>query len=352
MVVFNRKRFVCRAVAHKGDRPLCDGFLVRLPACIEGKVILYRRIEVIDSCACFIRIPAGEGIAFLSGGSGDSYSLTVRYHGLVVLGTTIHEGNRPGFFDFKGARCSAGIVNHTDYIDCSGADFCVVGIGHRVVNALAEGISIQRYHRIRGNGVSSIVPNSGFHRHSGRREIGCGFRHADAQLCAGHKAVGHVTGGAAGLHAVEAHVFRFHRLCKFRNLPGGVMRPSAFRHRLPIRSVHADFHAVFRHNAVGNGGSRLVAQGVQHGGFLQRQLDIALIRRIFQIFAPFCMPIGLLVVVHRKVDGSLVSARCRLEAGRAGGGLGIVVVPAAVLGAQHRLGIQVDGIAAAGAVIF
>ena len=246
----------------------------------------------------------------------------------------------------------AGIVEDASHGDGGFANVGVAYIGDLIVHALSQGLAAERDHRIRGDRFAGVVPYVGLHRHFGRREIGCGFRHADAQLCAGHKAVGHVTGAAAGLHAVEAHVFRFHRLCKFRNLPGGVMRPSAFRHRLPIRSVHADFHAVFRHNAVGNGGSRLVAQGVQHGGFLQRQLDIALIRRIFQIFVPFCMPIGLLVVVHRKVDGSLVSARCRLEAGRAGGGLGIVVVPAAVLGAQHRLGIQVDGIAAAGAVIF
>ena len=228
----------------------------------------------------------------------------------------------------------------------------VVLVFHHVIKAIAERCFAQGYAVRFGTDFRAIVIiGSQIQRNLGSGEIRLILGLADAQLRAGHELVGLIPCTSAGFHAVEAHILGHGGLIKGSDLPVGVVRPVAFRDFSPFLSVSTDFHAVFRHNAIGNGRTRLIAQGIQQGSFCQRQLNIAFLRLLPQIFSPRGMPEGRAVVIHRKFDGAFISA-FRLCAGCSGSGLGVVIVAAVVGGILDRFRIQVDGIAAAGGVIF
>ena len=130
------------------------------------------------------------------------------------------------------------------------------------------------------------------------------------------------------------------------------MRPVALRDDCPIRSVGTDFHSILGHNAIGNAVTRLIAQGIQNGKLIQIQLNIAFFWLLCQIFIPICMPEGAFIAVNGIANRTFFVIARKLLALCGNRCIFPWVIPAAVFWILYRFRIQVDGIAAAGGVIF
>ena len=137
------------------------------------------------------------------------------------------------------------------------------------------------------------------------------------------------------------------------------MRPVALRDDCPIRSVGTDFHSILGHNAIGNAVTRLIAQGIQQCGIFKLQLNIAVFGFISQIrrAASSCIciiavPVCFSVSVNSITGGAVISLIGSTLAGSGGSCLFIVIIPAVVFWILYRFRIQVDGITAAGGVVF